>query len=657
MIVTRFLLFGLLLCLSPSYALALTLSGTITGDSSPLAGAEVSLVDSSNFQELESSATDIDGIYAFDVSNGNYRLEITAPEGSGFGTTNVNNIEIDGSDVTRNVALIGRVEFNTISGMITLPDGTPVSGADLTANPQSGGQSDQTTTDENGAYSMSLVSGIYQLTLNADIPNNSGSSNASYYDQNFAQDIDVTEDLQQDFTLPLISVSGQTVDSNGVAVANVSIRANFESFEPSYSYFITSTTSDEQGEYSLLLLPATYNVTVEPIEETSPYGRTSYPELDFSEATTNDLIIEQVTRNTISGTITLPDGTPVSGADLTANPQSDGQSDRTTTDENGAYSMSLVSGIYQLTLNKNIPNNSGSSNASYYDQNFAQDIDVTEDLQQDFTLPLISVSGQTVDSNGVAVANVSIRANFESFEPSYSYFITSTTSDEQGEYSLLLLPATYNVTVELIEETSPYGRTSYPELDFSEATTNDLIIEQVTRNTISGTITLPDGTPVSGADLTANPQSDGQSDRTTTDENGAYSMSLVSGIYQLTLNADIPNNSGSSNGTYYDQNFAQDIDVTEDLQQDFTLPLISVSGQTVDSNGVAVANVSIRANFESFEPSYSYFITSTNSNDQGEYSLLLLPADYDIPIAHPLEADSSTSDLATSSSMTALYKT
>ena len=52
--------------------------------------------------------------------DGIYTLEIIAPEGSGLGTTNVNDIEISAPDVVRNVALIGRVELNTISGTITI---------------------------------------------------------------------------------------------------------------------------------------------------------------------------------------------------------------------------------------------------------------------------------------------------------------------------------------------------------------------------------------------------------------------------------------------------------------------------------------------------------------------------------------------------------
>ena len=247
MIVIRFLLFGLLLCLSPSYALAVTLSGTITGGSSPLAGAEVSLIDSSSSQEIGQSVTDSDGMYSIEVPDGNYILKIIAPEGSGLGTTNVNDIEVDGSDVVRSVALIGRVEFNTISGTITLPDGTPVSGATLGARPQSGGQSDRTTTDENGAYSMTLVSGVYRFTLNKIFQDDNGTSFTRYEDFNFTQDIDVTEDVLQNFTVPLILISGKTIDSDGVALANVAVSTNLYSFEGGSADLNASTTSDEQG--------------------------------------------------------------------------------------------------------------------------------------------------------------------------------------------------------------------------------------------------------------------------------------------------------------------------------------------------------------------------------------------------------------------------
>ena len=545
MIVIRFMLFGLLLCLSPSYALALTLSGTITGDGSPLAGAEVSLIDSSSSREIEQYETDSDGLYSFDVVDGAYRLEIIAPEGSGLGTTNVNDIEVNGSDIVRNVALIGRVEFNTISGTISLSDGTPVSGARLSASPQSDGQSDYTTTDENGAYSMSLISGVYRFHLQADFENDDGTSSTTYQDNNFAQDIDVAEDVLQSFTVPsLISVSGTTKDSNGVAVANASIGATFYSYsEETFdtdTYVRASTTSDEQGNYELLLVPEVYSVTIVPDQEDSSHGRTYFSGLEFSEPTVYDLVVDQVTRNTISGTISLSDGTPVSGARLSASPQSDGQSDYTTTDENGAYSMSLISGVYRFHLQADFENDDGTSSTTYQDNNFAQDIDVAEDVLQSFTVPsLISVSGTTKDSNGVAVANASIGATFYSYsEETFdtdTYVRASTTSDEQGNYELLLVPEVYSVTIVPDQEDSSHGRTYFSGLEFSEPTVYDLVVDQVTRNTISGTISLSDGTPVSGARLSASPQSDGQSDYTTTDENGAYSMSLISGVYRFHL--------------------------------------------------------------------------------------------------------------------------
>ena len=190
--------------------------------------------------------------------------------------------------------------------------------------------------------------------MGANFQDDNATSFTSYSDGNLAQDIDVTEDVLQSFTVPnLISVSGTTIDSNGVAVANVAI--NVFSFGADNIELFANTTSDEQGNYNLLLLPADYNITLEPQQEDTSYGRTTYTAIEFSESTTNDLIVDQVTRNTISGTITLSDGTPVSGATLRATPQSGGQSGRTTTDENGAYSITLLSGVYRTHFGCKLP--------------------------------------------------------------------------------------------------------------------------------------------------------------------------------------------------------------------------------------------------------------------------------------------------------------
>lgn len=141
---------------------------------------------------------------------------------------------------------MGQLVSFTISGRVTV-SGSGLSG--VTVN-LSGSQTGSTTTDANGNYSFTvLAEGSYTLTptkqnftlapTNATFNNLSGNQNANFI-----------------ATLNLHQISGRVTDINGISLPNVTMTlAGSQS---------GTTTTDSQGIYLFINLPAGGNYTVTP---------------------------------------------------------------------------------------------------------------------------------------------------------------------------------------------------------------------------------------------------------------------------------------------------------------------------------------------------------------------------------------------------------
>ena len=616
-----------------SNANALTLSGTVYGGSDPLQGALINVFNATTSQAQDNQLSDATGQYAFTLDPGSYSLEITPPEGSVYGVATVSNITLQ-EDEIRNVALLS--ESSVLSGIVSLPDGSPVVGGEIniyrqSASPRSGASAiAQTETDESGAYTFNLVPDTYMLQLYVYDRNIEG--NAGYYNHDsVAENLDLSSDHREDLVLPYVTVSGSTVDSNGIPIPNVEISIPDTASGPDYEFYSGNLTiySDGQGKYSFKTPASTYNVLVSPPSSNEQYGATEYLDVDLTDDTVRDFIVQS--SNVLSGTITLPDGSPVIGGRVLAYKQSasprSGASAiaQTETDANGAYTFSLAPDTYMLQLyvyDRNIEGNAG-----YYNHDsVAENLDLSSDHREDLVLPYVTVSGSTVDSNGIPIPNVEITIPDTASGPDYEFFSGNLTiySDAQGKYSFKTPASTYNVLVSPPSSSDQYGATEYLDVDLTDDAVRDFIVQS--SNVLSGTITLPDGSPVVGGRVLAYKQSasprSGASAiaQTETDESGAYTFNLVPDTYMLQLYVYDRNIEGNA-GYYNHDSVAENLDLSSDHREDLVLPYVTVSGSTVDSNGIPIPNVEISIPDTASGPDYEFYSgnLTVNSDAQGEY--------------------------------------
>jgi hypothetical protein len=133
------------------------LTGTVTGEGSPVAGATVTAVEAGAV-----AVTAPDGTYALGLPGGQQTISVQAP---GFAThTEVVELPATGS-VRLDIDLVP-LPRGSVAGMVTSVDGEPVAGASLAA---SGPAPWSAATDESGEYlAGNLLEGSYDVTVTAE---------------------------------------------------------------------------------------------------------------------------------------------------------------------------------------------------------------------------------------------------------------------------------------------------------------------------------------------------------------------------------------------------------------------------------------------------------------------------------------------------------
>ncbi len=172
--------------------------------------------------------------------------------------------------------------FNTLSGKITLPDGTPLAGVGVVASP-AGTNTDlpSVTTDTNGNYSYQLSSGSYDLELRMSLDNLEGVVGHIFYDKS-NKDIEVSSDIVLDIPINLVKIIGKVTDANGVGVADayIGISGEYSIYDPdtgsnigwfsgyAENYVSSSELADSNGNYIFWVPPKNnYTVLLTPPEE------------------------------------------------------------------------------------------------------------------------------------------------------------------------------------------------------------------------------------------------------------------------------------------------------------------------------------------------------------------------------------------------------
>jgi hypothetical protein len=219
----------------------------------------------------------------------------------------------------------GRVD---VHGTIVGPSGEPVRAVVLFYPREaalSGSDYLAAGTDAQGAYSLQMVPGLYELRIPP--PRHGWLGHVSLVKVS-------PENRQIDFEFHGFRVSGRLLDPAGDVVTHGGVIATAESPDQSYAedYF-------SEGTYSLLLPRGTYSLAGQGTDFYSPFTPTTVRSVSIASDTTLDI---HLVGFPIEGTVLGMDGAPLQSAMVDAYPA------RTHTDASGRYLLYAPAGPHAM---------------------------------------------------------------------------------------------------------------------------------------------------------------------------------------------------------------------------------------------------------------------------------------------------------------------
>ncbi|HEY5267190.1 MAG TPA: carboxypeptidase-like regulatory domain-containing protein, partial [Acidimicrobiales bacterium] len=410
-----------------------TVSGTVTYNSVGVGGVCV------NFSQGNvgdgGTTTASNGTYSISLAPGVYSVNIDPTCGgsttSPYVPQSLNNAVtvVVSTTTTKSVVLsLG----GTVAGTVTYNN---VGVGGVCVNFSQGNIGDGgTTTASNGTYSMKLAAGTYSVYID---PTCGGSTTSPYTPQslNNAVTIVASTTTTKNVVLSLGGTVSGTISFNGAGVGGVCV----DFINGSVGAGGTITASN--GTYSMILVPGTYSVYVDPTCSGSttslyvPQSLSNAVVVVASTTTTKSVALSE--GGTVSGTVTF-NGAGVGGVCVTFNQtNSDGGS---TSASNGSYSMNLAPGTYDV----NVDPTCGGTKTSTYATQFLNTVTVTTGatITKNVVLGLGSIVSGTVSFDGVGVQGVCVNFNNGSGGDG------NEATANNGTYSMNLPPGTYNVIID-----------------------------------------------------------------------------------------------------------------------------------------------------------------------------------------------------------------
>lgn len=551
-----------------------------------------------------------------------------------------------------------------ISGTVTRTDGSPVDGALVNAISFSGNSSRNTSTNENGDYSLSIIGGDWNIDVNPDYED-SNSITWAYFGTPTAVrfvDDDSSEAVTVDFTVldAEISVTGTALNSD----SSVPLTADISAVDKDGNAVYTKIDNDD-GSFALSVPPGTYTLRVAPLpgRDDDKFALQTFvanPTDDTLDLGTQTGLEETAT---LSGTVyrllpendnSVADTTSVSGVEVQAWDLTNHISYSDTTDDNGIYTIPVYSASWLITT-------VGS------EQDLIVDVAEGETSDgNDLTMTQIdgSITGQLVDSDGnplsvdygvvpYAVSDTGKVYSGEIAENGTDFTVDVATGHAYT-ISASIDPSVVYTVVEPVENVQLQD-------DITLALTTETA-------TLSGTIVDSDGATITGLDVSLGFVQGDNLKETTVNTDGSYAISLAPGdwlmSYQITEDSD----------TYLQSNSTESITVdSSGSTHTIIIPsnLETVSGTVTDETGqpvydaeVMVSNhseVEVAAESgEDINPSDITQVVAT-TDASGEYAAEVPSGEYEVTLSNyvsaelPAEAETVTVDEAAVSEIDLAY--
>lgn len=560
--------------------------GTISGDvtlAGGIAAAQVSVCAHQatdwGWWSQKCVQTDGAGQYTIALEDGTWRLGFS---GEGVVTeyydekgsvANAHNIVVDqGVKLTGFDAELARL--GSIGGTIT-GDGSPAMGVDVCALTKATleGESEWQTrgcaqSDHQGAYQINVPAGVYRLQFSSDdfMPDewaseywDDATTLATATDVAVAGDEDVT-DIDAD--LARLAIISGTVTGVGDAgpLGQISVCA-YPVVAGNSAGFSTCKTTDVDGTYRLPVEDGTYKVGFVPSSSGFPFPSpskwaTEYYDDQLSREQAADVVVSggvdvpdisaELGRNrSISGTLSGPDGNPVSTGFVSAQ-STTGAGSVAFTDSNGRYELFVAPGSYTvafgtfatLMVDEYYNDKPSSSSAELVDVSTADATGIDAALEVPGT-----VAGSVTMANSASLDGVEVCAYAQSSDDK----VKCDWSENAADFSLNLKPGTYRLkaigtdasgddTVEWFDNKSSFAAATPVVVESDQTATADFLLGSANEEptgTLAGDLRNATGNPLDGARVTACDSEGAGCWTRRSDDEGRFTFQLPAGSYAV----------------------------------------------------------------------------------------------------------------------------
>lgn len=635
------------------------ISGKVTNDNlEPLILTNVTATQGDVTQTTKS---DQSGNYNFTVSSGNWNVSASK---NGFISPNPVTFELGAGDNLKNQSIVLIPRANQVSGFVyrifTATDGTkgkiPFDNVTVTATP-SVGTPISVVSDKSGQYNLSLKKGSYIISI---------TKIGYTTDQQVKLTLNVAETLSSvNFTLTPnpSSISGSIVDPNGVGISGVKIstlkgETTTSLLSGAYTISVASGTKTLSYTKSGYGSPSPITAAVTPGQNLTGINATLSPNAGQIEGVVQSVqqalsgaLITATSGATVLQSLTNSEGKyslNVQSGDWKIKAAKSGfvtSSEITVTigpgQKSGNNNFSLLESI--ATINGTITSNGlavknasvlvvdteDSENTSSSQSNSSGSFTVTVDANRSYNIT-VSKTGYTnytttlnnlvVSSSNIVTATIKalpssiagivsddaqtplLGAKIEVRKTSDASFVTSTTTDFEGKYSLGLSGGSYTITASLAGHISSQNSLT---VGLGQSLQNVNYTLKENYGFLTGSIKDVFGSGIANVrvDLT----SESNSSTVISNASGAYSFSrLIGGEYTLSFSID----------GYGDTSFVTTIEDGKSKVANIVMKQLngSISGVVQDNVGLLLGSVSI-----SLINSIGG-ITNTLSSNDGSYS-------------------------------------
>ena len=642
--IPRTLLFLLISALVPLQAtLAATLSGRVLGGNEPLADTRITISVTGDTDPVAEVITNAQGQYMAELDPGLYDLVVAPPVETGYGVTLVSAVNLTEAGLVRDIVLLDA--GNELSGVVRGPGGMPLAGIWLMIRKE--GTETQITapgaleTDAQGRYRILLADGTYSISA-YHYPREGGNPDLVQLQvEPVIGSLPLTASRQLDIQLPLSLVSGRVTDPQGQGVAGARIEVSWSWNDPErWGVFSTfgAVFSDANGDYRFIVTQGVDALTVVPPTD-SGLGLEYVSGLDTQQDLALDLPL--VEARVLSGTVRGAGDAPVPHAAVVLQDSATGDAvipwETFVSDADGRYAIPLGTGTYDVSVSfgpRAMPE-LGMSQLYFEFFPVLENIALGESTARDLVLPLAIIRGTVRDPGGAVVAGAEVRSTRDVYAPdgrSWQRVDSRAVTDAAGRYTVYALLGTGRLML-LPPEGSTLGITIGPEIEITGDMELDLAFGAA--YLVSGTVRGYGGVPVSDIQfvirdvvtevLFAAPG------ELMTDAQGRYEVRLPAGQYSVQLIHE-PEISANPELGLIDIGppFEDGLTVSGDTVRDVQLPLIRISGRTLDENGVPVSGVVLKTREDGWEDTslgfvqYRRNVVTTVSDAAGHYEMLVL---------------------------------